>query len=177
MNKALVLHNAGYPARSDDTSDEYFDGAEWLEITDDNPHVFAAYKEERIDDVRKFADIMRLSFLGNASIARQSGFKINNDILNLIDAGITFENLDQSLRTKILIEVAGDDRYATASELIAAWRKKRGEVAISSAWAEVVETSTIKAINEASDQNQVDTIITAAQAQAETKYAELTQSV
>ncbi|MBL4674077.1 MAG: hypothetical protein JKX81_17590 [Arenicella sp.] len=71
-----------------------------------------------IAKVVSYAENMRNRFTGSAGTGKLSGFQINSDILNLIDSGVAFDNLDEHLQSKVNVEVDIDDRYSTAGDLL-----------------------------------------------------------
>lgn len=131
-------------------------------------------KAQAVKSVEAFAENMRSKFTGNAAKGKLGGYQINSDILNLLDSGVAFNDLDPLLKQKVEIEVSADDRYTTVDQLIALWRTKRGTLSIISAWIGAIENNTITAINSATNKDEIDAVMAKAKAIAEAKATELT---
>lgn len=124
-------------------------------------------------DVREYAKETRELFVGGADALEVAGYALNISILDMLDSGTPFENIDPALQLKVSIEVENDARFNAKEDLFAVWRAKRGGLAISTSWINVIEYSTIEALSSATDVSQLEPILNAALTQAEAKKAEL----
>jgi hypothetical protein len=133
--------------------------------------------EEKIDAVKsveEYAEGMRSAFTSNAAKGLLATYQLNSDVLNLLDSGVAYSDIDEQLRAKIDIEVATDKRYKTAEEIMVVWRIKRGKLAIASAWIAATESNTIASVNLATNKAEIDQVIAEAKSTAKSKYNDLT---
>jgi len=173
-NKLTAMARAGFPARDSYGVHQYFESGEWKEIPSDHPEVFSAEKAETVEDVVYYAENMRSRFTEGAAKGKLSDYQMNSDIINLLDAGVVFADLDSLLKQKVEAEVEADNRYTTTDELITVWRTKRGRVAVINAWAAAIENNTLTAVNAATTKAEIDDVLAAAKLEAEAKADELT---
>jgi len=135
--------------------------------------MLSIHKASAIQKVRTFAENMRSRFTEGAAKGKLGGYQINSDILNLLDSGVAFNDLDSLLQQKVEVEVTVDNRYTSVDGLIAVWRAKRGALAIVSAWVGAFENNTITAVNAATAKPEIDSILASVRVEAEAKAAEL----
>jgi len=133
----------------------------------------APLNQAAIERVREYAEDMRGLFTGDAKQRQLDAYQINSDIINLVDAGLQVSELDPFLQQKLQVEVEGDERFTSAEQLIEVWRQKRGAMAVATAWVSTLESATIRVLETATTQEQIDTIVEGAISQAEAKKNEL----
>ena len=126
-----------------------------------------------IESVEEYAEQMREKFTDGAMTRKLDGYQINSDILNLMDAGVSFENLDPYLQQKVNVEVQTDVRFSTKEELFEIWRSRRGVMTVGTAWIDALEKNTISSIDSLDDIASIPGVIESSKETAETKLGEL----
>ena len=153
---------------------EYQVDGEFLADSESSLSMLPIHKAQAVRAVEEYAEGMRSVFTENAAKGLLSTYQLNSEILNLLDAGVAYSDLDAQLKAKIDIEVATDKRYTTAEQLIAVWRVKRGQLAIASAWVAAIENNTLATVNAATTKAEIDRALAEAKTTAEEKSKELT---
>lgn len=135
------------------SDDHYFVDGAWavlpdLHYYDEDEEVFVEFSDaEAISyyekGIAEFAEGLRFQIVGAASPIEISGWTINAQIVDLVESGVSVQNLPAKYLSKLNAEVQHDPRYDTPEELVAVWAEKSASYAMATALVQGIKSGAI----------------------------------